>query len=44
MECQLLFSGKIKKNITKLSSAKLAQRLIFDQHKPPALEKLRETI
>ena len=28
MKCQILFSGKNKKNITNLSSAKLDQRVI----------------
>ena len=28
MKCQILFSGKNKKNITNLSSAELAQRVV----------------
>ena len=28
MKCQILFSGKNKKNIAKLSSAELAQRVV----------------
>ena len=28
MKCQILFSGKTKKNIANMSSAKLAQRLV----------------
>ena len=28
MKCQILFSGKNKKNITKLSSAELAKRVV----------------
>ena len=28
MKCQILFSGKNKKNITNLSSAELAQRVL----------------
>ena len=29
MKCQILFSGKNKKNITNLSSAELAQRVVM---------------
>ena len=29
MKCQSLFSGKSKKNVTSLSSAKLAERVIM---------------
>ena len=28
MKCQIVFSGKIRKNITNLSSAELAQRVV----------------